>query len=120
MEQREKLIELIIESVHGVARNWAEVIADHLIANGVVVLSCKVGTVVYEPIIYCDKGGAPLSKCYVGNSCDSCGYYISKVIAYPMTLSDAERLGKNTVFLTYEEAEKALAKRKGGDYCDEE
>lgn len=115
MEQREKLIELIIESVNGCARNWAEVITDHLIDNGVVVLPCSVGTMVYEPIVYCDKGGVPFSKCYVGNSCDSCGYYISKVLAYPMTLSDADRLGEKTVFLTMEEAEKALAEQKGGD-----
>ena len=33
--ERERLIELIIESVDGCARNWAEVIADHLLANGV-------------------------------------------------------------------------------------
>ena len=41
MEQREKLIELIIESVRGCARNWAEVIADYLLANGVTVPQCK-------------------------------------------------------------------------------
>lgn len=34
---RDRLVELIQESVNGCARNWAEVIADHLIANGVVV-----------------------------------------------------------------------------------
>lgn len=34
LEQREKLIELIQESVR-CARNWAEVIADHLLENGV-------------------------------------------------------------------------------------
>ena len=34
---RERLVELIQESVNGCARNWAEVIADHLIANDVVV-----------------------------------------------------------------------------------
>ena len=33
--ERERLIALIIESVDGCARNWAEVIADHLLANGV-------------------------------------------------------------------------------------
>ena len=35
MTERERLIELIIASVKGCARNWAEVIADHLLANGV-------------------------------------------------------------------------------------
>lgn len=38
MTQREKLIELIMVSVGGCARHWAEVIADYLLANGVVVL----------------------------------------------------------------------------------
>ena len=35
--KREKLINLIIESVDGCARHWAEVIADHLIENGVTI-----------------------------------------------------------------------------------
>ena len=34
---RERLIELIQESVKGCARNWAEVIADYLLENGVIV-----------------------------------------------------------------------------------
>ena len=34
---RDKLIELIQNAVGGCARHWAELIADHLIANGVVV-----------------------------------------------------------------------------------
>lgn len=47
MTERERLVELIIESVRGCARNWAEVIADHLLANGVIVPPCKVGDAVY-------------------------------------------------------------------------
>lgn len=42
---REKLIELIMKSVNGCARNWAKIIADYLLQNGVVVLPCKVGDV---------------------------------------------------------------------------
>ena len=37
MDVREKLIEIIQNSVGGCARNWAEVIADGLIAHGVTV-----------------------------------------------------------------------------------
>ena len=37
------MIELIQASVNGCARNWAEVISDHLLANGVIVPPCKVG-----------------------------------------------------------------------------
>lgn len=45
---RDRLIELIQTSVDGCARYWAEVIADHLIENGVVVPPCKVGSKVYK------------------------------------------------------------------------
>ena len=34
---RDRLIELIQSAVGGCARHWAEIIADHLIANGVIV-----------------------------------------------------------------------------------
>ena len=34
MSTKDKLIELIQDAVGGCARNWAEIIADHLIANG--------------------------------------------------------------------------------------
>ena len=37
MDVREKLVEIIQNSVGGCARNWAEVIADGLIAHGVTV-----------------------------------------------------------------------------------
>lgn len=43
MDQRERLINLIIAAVNGCSRHWAEVIADHLLANGVLVPPCKVG-----------------------------------------------------------------------------
>jgi rubrerythrin len=35
MTERERLIELIQNAVNGCARHWAEIIADHLIANNV-------------------------------------------------------------------------------------
>ena len=38
MTERERLIELIQKSVDGCARHWAEVIADYLLANGVITL----------------------------------------------------------------------------------
>ena len=37
MDVREKLVEIIQNSVGGCARHWAEVIADGLISNGVTV-----------------------------------------------------------------------------------
>lgn len=48
MNQREKLIELIIECTRGVSRNLAKLIADHLISNGVVVLPCRCGGCEFE------------------------------------------------------------------------
>ena len=39
---RDRLIELIQNAVNGCARHWAEIIADHLLANGVIVpIRCK-------------------------------------------------------------------------------
>ena len=38
---RDRLIELIQDAVNGCARNWAEIIADHLLANGVIVLQAE-------------------------------------------------------------------------------
>lgn len=43
---RERLIELIILSVNGCARNWAETIADYLLEHNVAVLPCKVGNII--------------------------------------------------------------------------
>lgn len=40
---RDRLIELIQNSVNGCARYWAEVIAGHLLENGVIVPPCNVG-----------------------------------------------------------------------------
>lgn len=47
MTQKERLVELIIQSIDGCARHWAEVIADHLLSNGVIVPPCKVGDSVW-------------------------------------------------------------------------
>ena len=43
MDVREKLVEIIQNSVGGCARHWAEVIADGLISHGVTVQECKLG-----------------------------------------------------------------------------
>ena len=47
MVQRERLIEIIQKSVGGCARNWAEVIADGLLADGWMRPPCNVGDTVY-------------------------------------------------------------------------
>ena len=107
---RERLIELIQTSVGGCARHCAEVIADYLLENGVVVPPCKVGTRVYS---------IALGKVY---EWDICSYtvdlegisfinlaFMEGNNLYSNTYS-IEDIGK-TVFLSREEAERAL---KGG------
>ncbi len=44
---RDKLIELIQDAVGGCARHWAEIIADHLLKNGVIIPPCKLGDTVW-------------------------------------------------------------------------
>ena len=65
MDVREKLVEIIQNSVGGCARNWAEVIADGLIIHGVTVQEWisvderlpeeKVNCIVYYKHAYCDN-----------------------------------------------------------------
>ena len=100
---RDRLVELIQNSVNGCARHWAEVIADHLIANGVIVPPCKVGDTVWVydfmwGLIPC-KGDRPY-HCICGEE-GGC--------TFKMSFTDDD-FGK-TVFLTREEAEQALAER---------
>lgn len=67
MDNREKLVEIIQNSVGGCARNWAEIIADSLIAHGVTAqgatdnnVGCKWISVSEElpNLIACDAGTA--------------------------------------------------------------
>jgi hypothetical protein len=97
---RERLIELIQTSVNGCARHWAEVIADYLIENGVVVLLCKVGDTVYQ------TDGIRIYELEVFDVSirRNKPYYETESIDF-----DDDAIGK-TVFLTQEEAE---AKLKG-------
>lgn len=92
------------------------VLADHLLKNGVIVPPCKVGDVVYKPIITDDthepaiwdititqisiETGKLLNECYaIGTICKSKS-------GESFDFSD---IGK-TVFLAKEEAEQALSK----------
>lgn len=94
MNTREKLIVLIMESVGGCARNWAEVIADHLLKNGIIVPPVKVGDVVYQ------TDGV---RIYEGQ--------IKEIIYDTGLIAFDERAIGNTVFLTREGAEKVIAER---------
>ena len=110
MDVREKLVEIIQNSVGGCARHWAEVIADGLIANGVTVLPCNVGDKIY----YIDR--------YTGKIDDDTVKFltITKNGIKPILTShnikfwDFYELGK-TAFLTKDEAEATLPKPPKGE-----
>lgn len=123
MTERERLIELIkkgffTEPVYGVLctnkRIASEYLADYLRENGVIVPPVKVGDTIYEiherhknnewVKIISERFVHGVEICASGCMIFRCGTTIS------VFLSD---IGK-TVFLTREEAEKALVKMKGG------
>lgn len=123
MTERKRLIELIndakdiyptIPIINGMKQDSSEVIADHLLSNGVIVPPVSLGsrqkvyvpvdgtTVVYETMVY-------------GIGVDEDGDMVINPHEYP---EDAfciigYNIGK-TVFLTKEEAEKALKERSEG------
>lgn len=120
---RERLIELIQDSVSGCARNWAEVIADYLLTNGVIVPPCKVGDEVHYIIDgkiqalrvdYGTFGEIDLTmsaRCKdEADMCEAGCWWDGKTCGIGFGYS---HIGK-TVFLTREEAEKALAERSKG------
>lgn len=108
-KQRERLVELIQASVNGCARNWAEVIADYLLAHGIIVPPCKVGDDVFYVHEMCDEKGDE----YIGISDGKCdGLSMQKdglwiFCRYEDGLSYWHKSDK-TVFLTREEAEAKL------------
>lgn len=113
MDQREKLIELI-QKMYDRSLGTYGGMADFLLANGVVVLPCRIGDTVYDIYEAFHNGEGDVRALKVTDThihldrrnkawIIICGYYFA-----------IDDFGK-TVFLTREEAEKALEKRKGGD-----
>lgn len=102
-----------------VSNNTIEQIAGHLIENGVIVPPCKVGQTVYVPWAWGGEKGiaSPLVECIqIVRDTKLCGFFIdmksddtafNDVYGFWRTFAD---IGK-TIFLTREEAEKALAER---------
>lgn len=108
---RERLIELIQNSVGGCARHWAEIIANHLLANGVIVPTMRLGQACFHPCGYLNK----VDECRVSSITQKAdGSFKIRITnlrggwVFEIT---ADEIGK-TVFLTREEAEKAL---RGGE-----
>lgn len=119
MTERERLIELIADSKQlnawSVEDKWGRIedLADHLLANGVIVLPCKIGEKLY------DTGEFFLENC----SCPEIyelkddemtihkrQYGEEYRFTYDSFYIGHDDFGK-TVFLSREEAEKALAER---------
>ena len=121
MTERERLIELLMQGDIAAAkqgvfnccmcRREAETIADYLLENGVIVPPVQVGATVY-----CTDSYRHLIKPLeiIGFEVDYtkriCKYYCSGGDYTPAWFNPAE-IGK-TVFLTREEAEKALKERE--------
>ena len=113
MSERERLINLIQQSVDGCARNWAETIAEHLLENGVIILPHKLNLPdeLYRHM-FDDDRQAVVVKCKVG-----------KITEYGFTLKHPtdgreweykyNSIG-NTVFLTKEETVERIKALKGG------
>ena len=116
MPNLEKLYQMIMEANPRFSIYWARKTAEYLLASGVVVLPCKVGDTVW---IKGEKFPAEIE--YIKHTED--GIYLGYVEfdRGPETTevwADGEfmldDIGK-TVFLTREEADKALKKMDGGD-----
>lgn len=123
MTQREKLIELLenASAAPNGERNVAT-LADHLLENGVIVPPCKVGDTVYSIEKMClgclhftDGGYSDYCECTLDDSklmfeCDFDKQCIYQICPKKFTYGMIESIGK-TVFLSREDAEKALAER---------
>lgn len=123
---KDRLITLIQNSVNGCAKHWAEIIADYLLANGVIVPPCNLGDTVYEVItcknkannridghirsciatsIHLSKRCSKKDEPYITLGAD--GHYLHGGYIKRVSL---EAFGE-TIFLTQEEAERALKER---------
>lgn len=119
MTERERLIELLAEcrGIEGIGMELLEKQADHLIANGVIVPLCKVGTTLFflynSP--YADKPDLT-PRIYKTTDwyfeVDKAGIVINTSDIHSFNRVYDYVLGK-TVFLTREDAEKALKECEG-------
>ena len=115
MTERERLIELLMQgdiaaSKQGVfnccmCKREAEILADFLLENGVIVPPCKVGDMVY----ILERGSYIIPICGQGKP-----HWEIKIekCSFKYWLLDNHKFGVN-MFFTREEAEKALAERNG-------
>lgn len=115
---RDKLSNMIQRAVGGCAKYWADVIADKLIAEGAIILPCKVGDIVYSYLHSWkhEDGIAAYQITNITITQNKKGEWTKKYRA--MEVKDGktidwqlnfafDEIGKE-VFLTRDEAEKAL------------
>ena len=107
---RDRLIELITEYnekwEHG-EKDWKISLADYLLANGVIVPPCKVGDTVYS----CICNAYQVRKIVIEKSSNCNTTYVLESGLNGQLIVDEKAFGK-TVFLTREDAEKALKGEK--------
>ena len=106
---KEKLSEMIQSAVGGCAKYWADVIADKLIAEGVIVPTVAIGAKVYI-IGWCGDIEEFVVR---GVRCETdgkgaCSYGFRAVMGEESDIHFREDYIGITVFLTRQEAEKAL------------
>lgn len=121
---RDRLTKIVKESLLkniDYTHRLAENITDDLLANGVIVPPVKVGQTVYVPWAWGDQEGiaSPIVECIqIVRDTELCGFFIdmksddtafNDVYGFWRTFAD---IGKK-IFLTREEAEKALERREG-------
>ena len=104
MGDRDRLINLIINAKHEDPEtgSFTEFLADYLITNGVILSPVDIGKTVYKISL-----SGKIVSLNVAN-------YDYGVITFPYNIIPFENFGK-TVFLTREEAEKALERSKGNE-----
>lgn len=116
MDAKNKLIEMIQSATNGCARYWASLIADKLLAEGVIVPPCKVGDTVYMPSIwYKQVHSYIVVEINLGagnNNAVVLDEYVGGFILHRSQAVYFNQFGK-TVFLTREEAKKALERSVG-------
>lgn len=128
MADRDKIVEILLEAQQvadvksmskcELSKIQIEIIAEHLIGRCVSIPPVKIGQVVYE----LRRKGKSFSGKKYDNSISTkklLKYAVARgdelyVSSKPYAKSDYTRLG-NTIFLTREEAEKALAERSGNN-----
>lgn len=116
MDQRERLIELMIEAKKAEPDDvpFSDFLADFLLSNGVIVPPCKVGDTVYaiaQPCGGCKAYNDVITEEYI-KTCRRCDMYEIVELSFDYDL--IPEWGK-TVFPTKEQAEKALAERIGNE-----